>query len=305
MRLWPRPKTAPNTKPRSSPATRAGAPGPRRCRRPSRPETADEGLRGDRGRVEEERAEPPELHADLLGGELAIPIRAATPVAIVNAAKNASVRTLRSRAAPSCSRHTGPARRSGAPLRRRSSRKTRPDAVWASTLAIADPSMPIPRPMMRSAETPIESTLADADHDERRDGVLERAHPALPGGDDQHHRRAERGDADPLESLAGSGGVASAEQADCRAGEELDHGDQGDAEADRKPRGLHADVDGLVAAVGAVAGGRPARSCRTRGTCRSRRSRRAGGRRARGPRAAACRDGRRWRCRRARRAARR
>ncbi len=92
----------------------------------------------------------------------ASPIRAATPVAMVNAAKNASVRSERSRAAASCARIRCQLGVSGAPRRVSSTRKSTAEQLCAVTLAIAEPSMPNPSPMMRNAERQIEAMLATA-----------------------------------------------------------------------------------------------------------------------------------------------
>ena len=77
------------------------------------------------------------------------------------------------------------------------------------------------------------------------------------------------------------------------------------AERERQPGRLHADVERLVAAARRRTGAPPWPSCRTRGTCTGRRSRRAACRRWRGRPAARGRGARRSPCRRARRAARR
>ncbi len=92
----------------------------------------------------------------------ALPMRAATPVAIVNAAKNASVRSERSRAAANCARIRSQLGASGAPRRARNTQKSTAEAVWATTFAIAEPSIPKPRPTIRISERQIDPTLATA-----------------------------------------------------------------------------------------------------------------------------------------------
>ena len=94
--------------------------------------------------------------------------------------------------------------------------------------------------------------VGDSDHDQGRDRVLKCAHPALRGGHDQDQRRAQRGDSDPLDRLAGRGGVTTAEQVHRGHRGQLDQDDQHHSQARRQPRRLHAHVQGLHAPLGAV-----------------------------------------------------
>ena len=90
----------------------------------------------------------------------ASPVRAATDAATVNAMKNATVRSPRSRADASWRRIRAQEGASGAPRRASSTRNTLPDAVWATTLAMADPRIPRSSPNTSTAERHTEATFA-------------------------------------------------------------------------------------------------------------------------------------------------
>ena len=87
-------------------------------------------------------------------------VRAATDAATVNATKKATVRRPRSRADASWRRircHEGVR---GAPRRTSSTRKTLPEATWATTLAMAEPRIPMSSPNTSTADRKTDAMLA-------------------------------------------------------------------------------------------------------------------------------------------------
>ena len=121
--------------------------------------------------------------------------------------------------------HALPGRRERRP-RGRTSRttKTVAAATCETTFAIAEPSMPSPKPRISASESATLARLEATSTIKPGARVLERAQPALRRGDHEHERRAERRDAEPLQRLVQRGAVVRAgDQAQRRAGGELEH----------------------------------------------------------------------------------
>ncbi len=87
-------------------------------------------------------------------------MRAATAAAVVKAAKKDAVRSARSRAARICPRIRSRLGASGAPRRISRITNVAPEATWATTFAIADPSMPRPTPCTSTSDRQMLARLA-------------------------------------------------------------------------------------------------------------------------------------------------
>ncbi len=180
------------------------------------------------------------------------PMRAATEAATVNVMKNAAVRSVRSRAAENCTRMRWPDGRSGAPLRARMTRNTRPDAAWAVTFAIADPRMPIPAPNTSAADRAMLARLATPITTSGvRVSWSARIHPwaaavtrtnGAPSDAIRIHSRA----------WAAAGVLPPAIAWIAGACHQLEAKREHHSEPEREPGGLDADVEGLVDAAGTV-----------------------------------------------------
>ena len=126
--------------PRDLPGDGAGRGGVRGAERGT-----DERLRRDRERVEQQRGELPQLHPDLVRGDLrgAHPRRRRRRRSGTRPGTRPE-RTIRSRPTTSCARITARSGRRSTPARRRARRNSAAPTAWAATLATADPVSPSP-----------------------------------------------------------------------------------------------------------------------------------------------------------------
>ena len=223
-----------------------------------------------------------------------------------NAAVNASERRPRSRAARNCGTMRAHEAASAGVRRTSNATNTTAAATCETTFAIAEPSMPSPKPRISASES---ATLARFEATSTAKPVRvswnARSQPCAaaitsmngaPSAAMRNHVSA---------SCSESLSLGARDQTQRRAGRELERDRDDGAQRERQPGRLHADVERLGLAVRRRTGGPPWPSCRTPGTCTGRRSRRAACRRLRGRPAARGRGARRSPCRPARRAARR